>query len=112
MVTVTMTSFEKLNNVGYTEARSQFFTDKYNEALAKMKYWSSRTSEDNVISEKATCLAADWGAQVSYYNDAIDALDKSGVTSYRRHRCDHCDHWSFRVPKYCPNCGFEVENES
>lgn len=108
MVTAT-TTFDKLVSKSYNEARKEFFTDKYNDALHKMNYWSVRANEGRILTEKAIDLASDWGAQVSYYNDALEALDKRQLNChYKRHRCTTCGRFALITPNFCPNCGGEV----
>ena len=109
MVTVTTTTFDKLASKSYNEARREFFVDKYNDALHKMRYWSARVNESQVVNDKAHDLSSDWGAQVSYYNDVLEALDQNNIRCrYKHHRCQTCGKFALITPNFCPNCGGRV----
>lgn len=98
-----------LKTTPYEKSRSEFFEEKYNEAVRKMDYWTARATDN---SDKAIDLAAEWGEKVSFYQDAIIAFDGDafiGSTTFTHHRCNGCGRFALRIPRYCPGCGAKVE---
>lgn len=66
--------YEHLIAIDYAQSRLIFFIEKHFEFLYKMNYWSKQTSQSAyrqlIIYERAS----DYGAQVNYFKDALNAF--------------------------------------
>ena len=65
---------DRLIAIDYVQSRLVFFIEKYFKALYEMNYWSKQTSNSAyrqlIIHERAS----DYGAQVNYFKDALNAF--------------------------------------
>lgn len=66
--------YERLIAIDYVQSRLVFFIKKYFESLYEMNYWSKQTSKNThrqlIIHERAS----DYGTQVNYFKDALNAF--------------------------------------
>lgn len=61
---------------GYEECRLEFFQKQREAALKRIEYWCKPGVAKRFGTIEAHDRASQAGAEVSYYNDAIDALNK------------------------------------
>lgn len=64
---------------GYEESRLEFFQKQRDAASRRMEYWCKPGAADRVGVLEAHDRASEAGAEVSYYKDAINALQRNGV---------------------------------
>lgn len=67
----------ELVSVTYEECRKEYFEKLKAEANRKMEYWSKRVDKEEPWDPRARAnvYASEWGAAVSYLNDALKALE-------------------------------------
>ncbi len=67
----------ELKSMTYEESRKEYFEELKVDAIRKMEYWSKRVDKDGPWNPRvrANIYASEWGAVVSYLNDALEALD-------------------------------------
>lgn len=66
--------YERLIAVDYPQSRLVFFIEKYFESLYEMNYWSKQTSKSTYRQLLFHERASDYGAQVNYFKDALNAF--------------------------------------
>lgn len=66
----------ELISMTYEEARAEHFKALKDEAKRKMNYWATRVrhSRPNDLNDPAHIKASEYGAEYSYYKDALEAL--------------------------------------
>ena len=67
----------ELMSMTYEEARAEHFRALKDEAKRKMNYWATRVrhSSPSALNDPAHIKASEYGAEYSYYNDALEALE-------------------------------------
>lgn len=67
----------ELISMTYEQARAEHFKTLKDEAKHKMNYWATRVcrSRPNDLNDPAHIKASEYGAEYSYYNDALEALE-------------------------------------
>lgn len=67
----------KLISMTYEQARAEHFKALKDEAKRKMNYWATRVrhSSPSALNDPAHIKASEYGAEYSYYNDALEALE-------------------------------------
>ena len=67
----------ELTSVTYEECRKEYFEKLKAEANRKMEYWSKRVDKEEPWDPRARAnvYASEWGAVVSYLNDALKAFE-------------------------------------
>lgn len=66
--------YERLIAIDYQQSRLVFFIEKYFESLYEMNYWSKQTSNSEYRQLLIHERASDYGAQVNYFKDALNAF--------------------------------------
>ena len=66
----------ELISMTYEQARAEHFKALKDEAKRKMNYWATRVrhSRPNDLNDPAHIKASEYGAEYSYYKDALEAL--------------------------------------
>ena len=66
----------ELISMTYEEARAEHFKALKDEAKRKMNYWATRVrhSRPSDLNDPAHIKASEYGAEYSYYRDALEAL--------------------------------------
>ena len=67
----------ELISMSYEQARAEYFKTLKDKAEHKMNYWAARVyrSRPNNLNDPAHIKASEYGAEYSYYNDALEALE-------------------------------------
>lgn len=66
--------YERLIAIDYEQSRLIFFIEQYFKALYEMNYWSKQTGNSTYRQMIIHEHASDYGAQVNYFKDALNAF--------------------------------------